>query len=394
MKYPKLFFILLILSSFSFACTDDDGSEPGGGELPQVNVNSVSKFEGNENSNFEFLVRLSAASEQTVTVEYDTKDGSAVAGEDFEATSGTLTFAPGSTSETISVTILADTLREGDEEFEFRIFDPSNAVVLGGVATATIRNDDTFLPNSNDGYSTPDSYAGYDLVWSDEFEGNALDLGTWTRELGNHGWGNNELQNYTNSDENSFVSNGNLIIEAREEPSGGSNYSSARLISSGNADFQYGRIDIRAKLPKGQGVWPALWMLGSNFWDISWPHCGEIDIMEIVGHEPDKLHGTIHWEGAGGYASFGGNTRLDEGDFSDKYHVFTIIWDDAKIRWFLDDELYHQVDITPAHMTEFHANFFFIMNIAVGGNWPGSPDATTVFPQRMYVDYIRVFQED
>ena len=145
-------------------------------------------------------------------------------------------------------------------------------------------------------------------------------------------------------------------------------------------------------MPKGQGIWPALWMLGANFWDIDWPHCGEIDIMEILGHEPNKLHGTAHWE-ANGHASHPGTTTLDNGDFSDEFHVFSIIWTPQKITWYLDDVVYNELDTSPAALNAFRNEFFFIFNIAVGGDWPGNPDATTQFPQLMIVDYIRVFQQ-
>lgn len=395
MKFSNVI-LLSLLFPFFLACGEDDNGGTPAGELPRINASGTSRFEGDENSTLDVTVRLSKAIEQEASVKYQTVDGSAFAGEDYEAAEGTLTFAAGSTQEVISIQVLADTLREGDEEFELILSDPVNAVVLSAVSTVTLRNDDTFVPNDGEGYSTPLSYPGYDLVWQDEFDGNAINTDVWTHEIGtgSGGWGNNELQFYTDEEKNSFVANGNLVIEAHEESIGGQDYSSARMISEGAAEHQYGRIDIRAKLPKGQGIWPALWMLGSDFRQVSWPFCGEIDIMEIVGHEPDKLHGTIHWQAQNGYANFGGSTTLPEGDFSDKYHVFSIIWDDQKIDWLLDDQQYHTVDITPAHMTEFHKTFFFILNVAVGGNWPGSPDATTTFPQRMYVDYIRVFQED
>lgn len=396
MKKNILLFGFMIVGMLFFSCKDDDtgGGNGGGGTSDvQITVSDISKFEGDENSIYEFKIRTSRVSESPITVDFKTQDGAATAGEDYVAQSGTVSFSSSETEKVVSVEILADTIKEADEDFFIELSNASNAVIDKGTGTGILRNDDTFLPNSDDGYITPTSYAGYTLVWSDEFNGTQIDNSCWTHETGDHGWGNNELQNYTTSSNNSFVSNGKLVIEAREQ-NGGSQYTSARMISSGCAEFQYGRIDIRAKLPQGQGIWPALWMLGSNFWTIGWPHCGEIDIMELVGHEPNQVHGTIHWqnEATGQKASTGSGSTLDSGIFADEFHVFTIIWDNQKIKWYVDDEVFREVQITAAHMTEFHAPHFFILNIAVGGDWPGYPDNTTVFPQQMVVDYIRVFQ--
>jgi beta-glucanase (GH16 family) len=245
------------------------------------------------------------------------------------------------------------------------------------------------------GYTTPLSYPNYTLVWNDEFAGNNLSS-DWTYDIGtgNWGWGNNELQYYRS--ENATVGDGFLTITAKQENFGGQNYTSSRIKTQGLKSFKRGRIDIRAKLPFGKGMWPALWMLGDNISSVSWPACGEIDIMEITGGgvAGDKtVYGTIHWQdNNGNRAQFGGNNVLNSGRFSDEFHVFSIIWDANSIRWLRDDIQYHVADLTPSDMTEFNQNFFFIFNVAVGGNWPGSPDATTVFPQTMLVDYVRVFQ--
>ena len=249
--------------------------------------------------------------------------------------------------------------------------------------------------NGDDGYETPLSYEGMSLVWQDEFNGNSLNMSDWTHEIGtgNNGWGNNELQYYRT--ENTNVADGKLTIEARQESFSGSNYTSSRIITSGNRSFQYGRIDIRAKLPEGQGIWPALWMLGDSFWQEGWPHCGEIDVMEMVGGDDreNTVHGTLHWQ-ASAYASYGGSYTLPSGDFTDEFHVFSIVWDDSTIRWYVNDNQYHVIDLTPSHLDEFRAPFFFIFNVAVGGNWPGAPDGSTTFPQQMVVDYVRVFEQN
>ncbi len=243
------------------------------------------------------------------------------------------------------------------------------------------------------GYSTPLSYPGYTLSWNDEFDANSLSS-DWVYELGNGnwGWGNNELQYYRQ--ENVNVDNGILTITAKEELFGGYNYTSGRIKTQGNRSFKYGRIDIRAALPKGQGLWPALWMLGDDITTASWPACGEIDIMELIGGtgaNDRTVHGTMHWD-ANGYASFGGSNSLASGTFGDEWHVFSIIWDGNSIKFLRDDIQYHVMSITGPELTEFHQNFFLIFNVAVGGNWPGSPNATTEFSQSMFVDYVRVFQ--
>ncbi len=252
-------------------------------------------------------------------------------------------------------------------------------------------------PRSNSGYSTPLSYPGYTLIWSDEFDGNTLDATTWVHDLGNGcpnvcDWGNNEAIWYQT--QNATVGDDFLTIEAREEQVGNYNYTSSRIKTQGNKSFQYGRVDIRAKLPYSQGVWPALWMLGDNITTVGWPACGEIDIMELIGGgtgRDDTTHGTCHWDN-NGHNYQGGSYTLNNGIFANEFHVFSIIWDANQIRWFVDDIQFYSLNTTSSAMTEFHNPFFFIFNVAVGGNWPGYPDASTVFPQTMEVDYIRVFQ--
>ena len=245
------------------------------------------------------------------------------------------------------------------------------------------------------GYTTPTTYANLKSVWADEFDGTSLNEKFWNYELGNNnGWGNNELQSYKK--ENTSVKDGYLIIEAKSENTGGQSYTSSRLTTQNKFNFKYGRVDIRAALPKGQGIWPALWMLGKNIPQVSWPKCGEIDIMEMIGGNAtgrdNTVYGTVHWDNNGQYAQYGGNTRLASGIFNGEFHVFSIVWDDKKIVWYLDDKQYHVIDTTPAGLSEFQEEYFLLVNLAVGGNWPGRPDGTTVLPQYLVVDYIRVFQ--
>jgi beta-glucanase (GH16 family) len=246
------------------------------------------------------------------------------------------------------------------------------------------------------GATSPTSYTNMKLVWADEFDGTALNSDFWSFETGNgsNGWGNNELQFYRT--QNTSIQDGHLVITAKKEPFGGKEYTSSRIITKSKKEFRYGRVDIRAALPKGQGIWPALWMLGSNFDTVSWPACGEIDIMEMIGGggRENTVHGTVHWQNEGKHAQFGGKTTLPSGTFSDQFAVYSITWDATSIRWFVDNKQYHVIDTTPAELDEFRRNFFFIFNVAVGGNWPGSPNTTTTFPQHMIVDYVRVFQSN
>ncbi|WKV11189.1 glycoside hydrolase family 16 protein [Marivirga harenae] len=253
--------------------------------------------------------------------------------------------------------------------------------------------EDPFEP-SFEGYESPLEYEGYELVWQDEFEAEQLsDDYTFEIGTGSNGWGNNESQYYR--EENTRLDEGYLVIQAKEENFQGREYTSSRIITEGKKEFKYGRFDIRARMPYGQGIWPAIWMLGSNFRQVGWPFCGEIDIMEMIGGQGRErtVHGTVHWQSNQGYANFGHSRNLSEGTLADKFHVFSIIWDENSIQWLIDDQPYGSIDTTPSHLDEFREEFFFIFNVAVGGNWPQYPDETTTFPQEMWIDYVRVFQQ-
>lgn len=234
-----------------------------------------------------------------------------------------------------------------------------------------------------------------ELVWSDEFdgaEGDAPDPDNWNHETGDHGWGNEELQNYTTSRDNSALDgDGNLVITAIEEDDGG--YTSARMTTQDNIEHAYGRIEARIQLPSGQGVWPAFWMLGSDFPDTEWPDSGEIDIMELIGSEPETVHGTVHGPGYSAGDGVGASyDHPDGGSFADDFHVYAIDWEPGSITWSVDGIEYNT--ITPDDVSGdwvFDQEFFMILNVAVGGEWPGYPDETTEFPQEMVVDYVRVY---
>ncbi|MFC2137494.1 family 16 glycosylhydrolase [Bacteroidota bacterium] len=235
------------------------------------------------------------------------------------------------------------------------------------------------------------------LVWADEFDYEGLpDNNRWTFEIGGHGWGNNEWEYYTDRIENAEVKDGLLTITAIKEDYSGSEYTSARLVTLEKFSFKYGKIEARIKLPYGQGIWPAFWMLGNTFETDGWPACGEIDIMEMIGgtNNDNTIHGTVHWDNNGQHAMYGNSETLSSGIFADDFHVFSVEWDSDKIVWKLDGTQYHVIDITPADLSEFRDEFFIILNLAVGGNWPGYPDESTVFPQTFEIDYVRVYSTD
>lgn len=234
---------------------------------------------------------------------------------------------------------------------------------------------------------------GWTLVWHDEFEGESLDLANWTYDLGGGGWGNNELEYYTNRPENARLENGFLVIEARAERYLHRNYTSARLKTQGLHAWMYGRFEARMQLPYGQGVWPAFWLLGEDINRSGWPACGEIDIMEFIGRQPDRVYGTVHGPGYSGGAGVGSSFIFPAGMPSDGFHVYAIEWEPQEIRWYVDDTQYFAVtpEDLPGKWVYDHP-FFIILNLAIGGNWPGAPDETTVFPQFLRVDYVRVYQ--
>jgi beta-glucanase (GH16 family) len=241
----------------------------------------------------------------------------------------------------------------------------------------------------------------WQLVWHDEFNGTAgtkPDPAKWGYDLGRGnppGWGNSEWETYTNSAENaSLDGTGNLVINAIKTGEGAGGYTSARLKTQGLYSTTYGKIEARIKIPYGQGIWPAFWMLGDDISTVSWPRCGEIDIMENIGKETSTVHGTIHGPGYSGANGIGASYSMT-GNVSDAFHVFTVIWKTDSIEFQVDGNTFKT--ITPANIPAgqtwvFDKPFFIIMNLAVGGGWPGYPDATTVFPQTMTIDYVRVYK--
>jgi len=247
---------------------------------------------------------------------------------------------------------------------------------------------------------------GYTLVWSDEFngkDGSAPDSSKWTYDVGGDGWGNHELEYYTKRPENVGVEKGNLVITARRESYKGADgvtreYTSTRLKTQGLFAQAYGRFEARIKLPAGQGIWPAFWMLGEDISTAGWPKSGEIDIMENIGKEPATNHGSLHGPSSLKPTSDLTSTfSLPPGQrLSDDYHLYAIEWEPSVARFYFDSTLY--ATFTPSQLPEggkwvYDHPFFILLNVAVGGDWPGSPDETTIFPQKMFVDYVRVYQK-
>jgi len=246
---------------------------------------------------------------------------------------------------------------------------------------------------------------GYQLVWSDEFnrpDRSAPDAGKWAIQTGGNGWGNNELEYYTTRPQNVQVSGGNLVITAAKEDYTGPDqvtrhYTSARMQTKGLFSRQYGRFEARIKIPLGQGMWPAFWMLGNNIDTAGWPACGELDIMENIGKESGTVHGSLHAPGYPGTGYTAAYSLPSGQNFADNFHVFAVEWEPQRIRLYVDGNLYATdtpaASPVPASWPFDSQPFFILLNLAVGGDWPGNPNATTQFPQQMLVDYVRVYQK-
>jgi Beta-glucanase/Beta-glucan synthetase len=401
----KVLVAIMISGIILLACKKSDGPNTGDDKpatIPEISMNDMSQPRSAANSTMQFYANLSSATTNSISFDYSIVDGTATAPKDFVASTGTITIPAGKTQAIIDVQLNGDptNLRQSNIQFTLKLSNPKNCTLKTQAATGTIITEDgTYLPTDNTGYSTPLTYSGYTLLWSDEFSATTLNLNDWNQEIGNGsgGWGNNELEYYTSNLKNCFLSDGKLIIEARKENAAGFSYTSSRLTTQNKKSFKFGRIDIRAKLPVAKGMWPALWMLGNTISSAGWPACGETDIMELIGTYPSRITGTAHWRNASGaHASKGADYSLSSGNFSQQFHVFSLIWKTDQMQWLIDDHVYFTLNVSDAGAPNypFNAEQFFIFNVAVGGNWPGSPDSSTTFPQRMFVDYVRVFQQN
>lgn len=393
----KLFLFIVSVLVVLTGCNKENIQLPTPKNLPELTIHDIEIERTNKQESGRFFIQLNKVASSNVSFNYTLSDGSAKENIDYIFSSGTIIIPQGQSTSNIEIFVTANIKRQPNITFDINLSSPTGVVLKNSSAKCTIItiNGET-LETPNIGYIGENSYPGMSLVWSDEFNTNELDQSQWNQEIGNGegGWGNSELQYYTSSKKNTFVSNGNLIVEARKEDISGFQYSSGRLTTKGKREFKYGRIDIRAKLPKGKGIWPALWMLGANINTVGWPACGEIDIMELIGSEANKVHGTLHWKGTNGHVYKGGSLTLTNGDFSQEFHVYSLIWEEDNIQWLVDDKIFYKIqksDFGSANYP-FNADQFFIINLAVGGNWPGVPDSNTIFPQRLFVDYIRIFQ--
>jgi beta-glucanase (GH16 family) len=256
----------------------------------------------------------------------------------------------------------------------------------------------------NSSVSTVNEYdPGQDwkLVWSDEFDKESLDENNWNYQVVEAGRFNEEWQRYTNSSENAYIDNDCLVIRAIHESDdhGMDQYTSARVHTANKQSWKYGKIMARIKLPQGNGIWPAFWMLGANIdengGDTPWPQSGEIDILELYGSKDDGIvEANLHYaDESDSHAMMGAVPfKLKEGKFADAFHVFELEWNDSEVKWFVDGQQYASKPISSDEFSEFHKEFFILLNLAVGGTWAGRPDPSTVFPQHMYVDWVRVYQ--
>jgi beta-glucanase (GH16 family) len=245
------------------------------------------------------------------------------------------------------------------------------------------KNDPIVIPPD----TTKTTRPAYSLVWSDDFDGPGIDTTKWNFETGGGGWGNNEKEYYQKA--NASIQDGNLVITAKSEPTGGEPYTSARMTTQNKFSQTYGRIEARIKVPMGVGMWPAFWMLGNNINTVSWPTCGELDIMEHINNT-NTIYGTMHWN-SGGHAQYGSTTQSTPGD----YHIYAIEWDQNEIRWYVDDTLYQTGNIKDNinNTAAFHLPFFIILNLAVAGDFPGQTVDSTLLPESMYVDYVKVYKQ-
>lgn len=403
-RYATAIAVMVILSSVVFnACTDDDNGIPDVLDLPKLTFADLTIDEDDVDKTITIDLKLEGTTNANAVASFLVSGGTAEAGIDYEIkTPSPLIFTEGESSKTITLLLKGDEIVEGKETIELTFYNPKNVSIPTSKLTITLKDDDdntAGLTIPKEGYTTPKEYPGMTLEWADEFDGTSLNTNWWSFETGdgcpnNCGWGNNELQYYR--EDNTSVVDGHLVITAKKQAFGNRDYTSSRIVTKGKKIFKYGRIDIRAALPKGKGLWPALWMLGTNIDAVGWPACGEIDIMELTGDLPNRVVGTVHYGANVASHQYKGESYYLSGgkNFQDEFHVFSIKWQADKIEYLVDDVPFYTV--TPATtgnaVYPFNKTFFFIFNIAVGGNFPGNPDGSAAFPQRMIVDYVRVFK--
>jgi beta-glucanase (GH16 family) len=349
-KLKNITVLTLLFTLFTGASCKKSSSTGSSTVVPSnLVVNAVASTDGSGNVSF------TATAENAISYDYEYGNGVVAT-----VTSGSVTYKyslAGTNTYTVKVTAKSST---------------------GGTTSKTIQVTVNYVPGP------------LSLVWSDEFNVDGLpNPAKWGYDLGtgSGGWGNNEVQYYTNRSDNAVCINGNLKITLKKENFSGSNYTSARLLTKDKFAFKYGKVEARAKLPVGRGTWPAIWSLGSNIGTASWPACGEIDIMEHIGNDLNKIFGTLHYTGrSGGNAN--GNSRIIS-NATTEFHLYTLEWDANFIKIYVDNDLFHTVQNTAS--LPFNQDFFLIMNVAMGGNFGGTVDPNFV-ESSMEVDYIRVYQ--
>ena len=273
---------------------------------------------------------------------------------------------------------------------------PASSSAVPGSSAVPSSSSQAVIPSS-DSREESSSSSSSPYLWNEEFDGDAIDTSKWSFEIGTgaSGWGNNEWEYYTDRKENAYIKDGVLHIRAQKEDYKGSKYTSARMITKDKFSFTYGTVEARIALPTGKGIWPAFWMLGQNIDKVSWPACGEIDIIEAINDE-NIVYGTHHWQYNGNHASYGNNTKDYYGTSKElditQFHTYKMVWNEKLIAMYVDDFKYQEIDIEKAKdgLEAFHKPQFFILNVAVAGNWPGFEVDDTQFPNEMLVDYIRV----
>ena len=284
----------------------------------------------------------------------------------------------------------------------------SSSSIFSMISSSSERSGEDLSSSSSSRHSGPDPESSStkatepakEYLWNDEFDGETIDTSKWGFEIGTgaSGWGNNEWEYYTDRKENAYIKDGVLHIRAQKEDYKGSKYTSARMITKDKFSFTYGTVEARIALPTGKGIWPAFWMLGQNIDKVSWPTCGEIDIIEAINDE-NIVYGTHHWQYNGNHASYGNNTKDYYGTSKElditQFHTYKMVWNEKLIAMYVDDFKYQEIDIEKAKdgLEAFHKPQFFILNVAVAGNWPGFEVDDTQFPNEMLVDYIRVSQQ-
>ena len=379
-----------IFTSLVCSCNKEDDSHGD----PSVTMKPRNDFEGTgANRILDVDFTLSHKTDLPVTVTFHTLDSTARAGSDFTGIDeATLVFEPGEQLKTVNVELLSDSLIEFNEYFKLSISHIENAAPDNQELTILIMNDDAGnLTPASDGYLSPESYPGMRLAFADEFNDTLLNFRTWNFETGEGKWGAGQLQEYTWNLENVSLKNGRLHITALDESG---HYTSGRINTVNKRSLQYGLVDIRAKLPSGKGIWPALFLLGAEYSPTNWPACGEIDVAELNGNLPSTVIGRAYYFSSGAKNKEGFyNLPLYTDSFSDQFHIFSVLWQPDEITWYVDYKPYvilNRSDIGTGW--PFNSAFFFYLDLAVGGSLVGDPDDTTGFPKTLEVDYIRAFQ--